>query len=457
MKYKFYKLLVIIILAFNSVNAQNPDKHINRLIGEIDQEWLNSICQTLPACQLDYSLRSAQGFEKTSTEARKQATLDQSWYLYKNVNGQEKAKPEKVQIPHQFERNRKYNSAWYFSKYKIDKQPEKHYFLKLSRIDLLSAVYVNGQKCGSHIGSYTPFELDITDQLISGDNSFAILVYDKSGAVNKDRLITQVGPARFKAGKQGYKYSGGIDDIPVLEVREETHIKDLFVKTSTRKGEIEIEYELSGAESIDKLSFEIFKWPNGEKVDLKLPVVENQTIPEGVNSVKAKWENADLWSPDHPNLYVLRASLQNNSTKDILEVRFGFREFWIDGKTFMLNGTPTRLRGESHYHLFTQGVDFHREVFKMHKETFGSNACRVHAFMPHPDIFLGADEAGILIINQNAVWSVNGQLYAKGGEDLLNNLKEAIPDKVNDSSLEFFIGEGYLMVTQDEISMNYCA
>ena len=42
-------------------------------------------------------------------------------------------------------------------------------------------------------------------------------------------------------------------------------------------------------------------------------------------------------------------------------------------------------------------------------------------------------------------------------EDLLNNLKEAIPDKVNDSSLEFFIGEGYLMVTQDEISMNYCA
>ncbi len=383
--------------------------------------------------KLNILSRKAQGFKNTSLEARKQAVLDKSWFFFRNIDGEVVSKPEEVQIPHQFDKNRKYNSAWYFSKYKIEKQPDKSYFLKLSRVDLLSLIYVNGQKCGSHIGSYTPFEFEVTDQLVSGENVFSIFVYDKSGAVDGGRLITQVGPSRFSAGKQGFIYSGGIDDIPVLEVRGNTFIKDIFVKTSTRKGEIEVEYEISSntnQSSNPKLSFEILKWPDGEKVELKIPEVESQNISEGVHSVIAKWDDADLWSPDHPNLYVLRTTLQNGKSKDIMETRFGFREFWIEGKTFMLNGIPTRLRGESHYHLFTHGVDLHREVFKMHKETFGSNACRVHAFMPHPDIFLGADEAGILIIDQSAVWSVNGQLYAKGGDELLNNLEQEFEEWV---------------------------
>ena len=42
-------------------------------------------------------------------------------------------------------------------------------------------------------------------------------------------------------------------------------------------------------------------------------------------------------------------------------------------------------------------------------------------------------------------------------EDLLKNLKEAIPDQVNDNSLEFYIGESVFIVTPDKTFMQYCA
>lgn len=426
MRFALSILLIATLCFANNTVAQNAENNILRIVGELNQEWISSFGESIPANQIEFDYRKVQGFKRSSEEARIQAPLNQTWYFYQNQLGDEKPEPVEIQLPHRFERSRNYNSAFYVSKYEIDKQSGKRYYLKLNRLDLISMIYVNGQKCGSHIGAYTPFEIEISDQLISGENVFAIFVYDKSAAVNDDRLITQVGPSYLKPGKQGFNLSGGIDGIPVLEVREKSFIKDIFVKTSTRKGGIEIEYEISSITSPSSdynLSFEIFKWPDGEKIELKIPDVEIQNISESVYSVKAQWADADLWSPDHPNLYVLRAKLQSGNTKDILETRFGFREFWIDGKNFMLNGVPTRLRGESHYHPMTQGVDFHREVFNMHKTTFGSNACRVHAFMPHGDIFLGADEAGILIIDQSAVWSVNGQLYAKGGEELLNNLE----------------------------------
>ncbi|GAA4958225.1 glycoside hydrolase family 2 protein [Algibacter aquimarinus] len=418
-------LFVVIVISVEVLFAQSADYHIKRLVGNQNLEWLNTISDKLPVYNVEFIKRQAPGFNQADAHARTQMVLNKPWTFFKNQEKHIKNTPELVSVPHAFDKGRAYHSAWYCSKYNVDKQKNKRYFLMLSRVDLISGVYINGKKVGSHIGSYTPFEFDVTNHIEKGENTIAIFVYDKSGAVDGNRLITQVGPNYMKVDENRFKHPGGIDDVPILEERSPQYIQDIFVKTSTRLNEIEVEFEINRElnSNKQKVSFEVFKWPNGEKVDLKIPDVELGSIKNGVNSIKTKWKNPEPWSPDHPNLYVLKTTLKTNSGIDVIETRFGFREFWIEGKTFMLNGVPTKLRGESHYHLFRSGVDFHREVFKMHKELFESNACRVHAFMPHPDIFLGADEAGVLIVNQSAVWSVNGQLYARGGDELLDNLE----------------------------------
>ncbi len=59
------------------------------------------------------------------------------------------------------------------------------------------------------------------------------------------------------------------------------------------------------------------------------------------------WADAKLWSPEHPNLYWYKIELLDGDDKVIdatLGKRFGFREFWIEGGSFYLNGKPITMR-----------------------------------------------------------------------------------------------------------------
>src|SRR5262249_30212665 len=64
-------------------------------------------------------------------------------------------------------------------------------------------------------------------------------------------------------------------------------------------------------------------------------------------SVTRKWKPAKLWDLNTPeNMYHAEVSLVTVGGK-LLDayppVRFGFREFWIDGRDFFLNGTRIYL------------------------------------------------------------------------------------------------------------------
>lgn len=425
-----YLLLTLCCLGcFRSVKAQPDNAYILKLTGAIDTSWLVSIGSAISAQSLDWIEKKAPGFTRFSPAFRRRALLSQTWSFYK-VNGEKVLQDaQNVKLSHNFEANRNYNAGWYLTNISLNKTRDKKYVLLLNRIELFSAIYINGKLIDRHFGSYTPFEMDITTALKTGENQLAIFVYDQSAAVDGDRVYNQVATtylSNYTRAKGMMNLPGGIHDVPVLKVREKNYVDDVFVKTSTRKKELEIEYKIAG-ENISlpgtKLSFEIYKWPNGEKVDVNIPSVSPLNSSE-IQSIKIKWAQPDLWSPDHPNLYVLRTILKQGRTEDVTDTRFGFREFWIKGKSFMLNGFPIRLRGESHYRPMHDGVAFHREVFKMNKELFGVNAFRIHATMPPNNIMLAADEAGILLIDQSAIWSVNGNFYLKGGDLFLKNVKE---------------------------------
>lgn len=66
----------------------------------------------------------------------------------------------------------------------------------------------------------------------------------------------------------------------------------------------------------------------------------------GTGSVTAAWEWPDpmLWDVDQPNLYILELTVRGSGLDDALSETFGFREFRIDGRRFLLNGTEIRLR-----------------------------------------------------------------------------------------------------------------
>lgn len=436
------RLLLLTLCSLGiQVFAQPDEAYIKTLTGEINIEWLNSVAQTNPISQPDWQLRKAPGFDNSTSSSRKQGILSGSWNFYNVDTLMNISDRNTVELPHHFDRGRSYNSGWYVKKIRLEKDNDKRYFLMLDRIEMFSMLFVNGMRCGHHFGAYTPFEFEITDALVEGENTLAVFVYDQTASIDGDKHYCQVGVTRAQRGYRRTGLRGGMYGIPMIEVREQAFIRDIFVKTSTRHGEMEIEYELPPNTKLSadaKLSFELLKWPEGEKVQLgidskSLNPFSNETkarIDKRENSITVKWPDPELWSPDHPNLYVLRTTLDNGKTKDVLDQRFGFREFWIEGKSFFLNGKPIRLRGNSIYNPKTPGRDFHREVWKKQKEIFGINACRIHHSIPSGDLLLAADEAGILIDNQSSIWSSEAAWYKNGGEWFLANTRNEFEEWV---------------------------
>jgi beta-galactosidase len=74
-------------------------------------------------------------------------------------------------------------------------------------------------------------------------------------------------------------------------------------------------------------------------------VKEVQTV-----TISWPWANPRLWDVGLPNLYSLRLNVKGAGVDDEYNQEFGFREFWVEGRKFMLNGTEIRLRQGCFYY-----------------------------------------------------------------------------------------------------------
>ena len=78
--------------------------------------------------------------------------------------------------------------------------------------------------------------------------------------------------------------------------------------------------------------------------DAAVEAKETQTV-----TVSWPWANPRLWDVGQPNLYTLRLKVKGAGLDDQYNQKFGFREFWVEGRQFYLNGTVIRLRQPCFY------------------------------------------------------------------------------------------------------------
>jgi len=156
------------------------------------------------------------------------------------------------------------------------------------------------------------------------------------------------------------------------------------------------------------------KWILAENVSLKLPKSKQITVaPNSVARINllAKVDSClELWTPDSPTLYGLLVNLEvNGAPCDLKYERFGWRQFSIEGTRLLLNGEPIQLRGDA-WHFMGVPQMTRRYVwglFNMYK-TSNTNAVRFHA-QPYPRFYLDmADEMGICVLDETAIWGSGG-------------------------------------------------
>jgi hypothetical protein len=219
---------------------------------------------------------------------------------------------------------------------------------------------VNGKQVHYQQFGTEPFEADITSAFKPGQaNEVLVAVRDwlAYSPRNRQRALGGEEPI-FKdsmAAPAGYKASGswggcmGIGRPVWLEARPAVSVEDVFVVTSVRQKKLTLKYRIANRSGSD------------QQVRLMPAILEDGTVikslPERVVAVKAgqsqavtveqPWPDAKPWGPGEPNLYVLQTDLRPSSgAADRHLQRFGFREIWIDGISFIVNGTRMKIRSQ---------------------------------------------------------------------------------------------------------------
>ena len=228
---------------------------------------------------------------------------------------------------------------------------DKRIKLHFGGVLVYAEVLVNGRSVGRHLGGVTPFDVDIT-QVVQIDRENTLAVY----VVNEEAVYTKPPKSRYDFAARApiyYSYSQGSAGIwqdVLLIGLSAVHVDNVFVKTSFRQRRITAEIHVQNESNLDRTATVSAVVEDLQGVQVKDLGVRSINIPSGDSvlvSLESTLSDARPWSPEAPNLYRLHTIVIAGETQvDEHYQRFGFREFWIQGRNFYLNGRRLSLFGD---------------------------------------------------------------------------------------------------------------
>jgi hypothetical protein len=278
-----------------------------------------------------------------------------------------------------------------------------------------SRVVLNGQPVGGCFGGYEPFELDVTAAIhFNGPNELLVGCHDWTGVFTPGKVEFPQG-AHWEAVRNAPRDKilspiGGIyglfgiwDDVS-LRATPAVYVKSLFIKPSVRRGELVVDGVVAN-ESAQDADVELLAVVEDHGQDVLPMPTTKVKIPAGqvaAVSLRQAWTKPPLWSHLDPHLLHLQTTL---SSGDQLRTRFGFREFWVEGHKFFLNGARMNLLATSWWPpQNTMTREEIRQTWEQVKR-LGCVAFRTHT-QPWPSLhYEVADEVGLLMIPEGAVWN----------------------------------------------------
>ena len=250
-----------------------------------------------------------------------------------------------------------------------------------------SHVYVNGHHVGHHIGGFTPFNFDVTDQLQEGENVVIVKVDNKRHA---EDVPTQI--------FDWWNYGGITRDVLLVDVAE-TYVENFNLQLLSLEGRrLGFSVKLNKAEAGHKVTLSI------PELKIKKDLVTNS---EGTATTYMKAKPV-LWSPATPKLYKVEVSLNGETISD----EIGFRKIETRGKQILLNGEPIYLKGISIHEEKPYGGGRANSTEDAHTllswaKELGCNFVRL-AHYPHNEYAVReAERMGILVWSEIPVyWTI---------------------------------------------------
>ena len=213
--------------------------------------------------------------------------------------------------------------------------------LDLARVSTDAVVFANRVECGRVAWPYG--EVDITKAVKPGhDAAIRLLVV---ATAEEKEVDVFMGPNQVSKSKRGLAARGLIGDVLLRSRPQGAYVSDVFVRTSVRKQQLALEVELADVAQHEEIHVTA-RVLDGRGREAKVFKTMRKIIPAARRKYVFAWDWADpnLWDLGQANLYTVKLQIKGAGLDDEYAQRFGFREFWIEGRRFFLNGTEIRLR-----------------------------------------------------------------------------------------------------------------
>lgn len=266
-------------------------------------------------------------------------------------------------------------TGWYQKVLELQVKEACRYFLDFDGIYEKSTVWVNGSCVGGHKYGYTPFRLEVTEQMRTGENVIEVRV--DSDVTPTDRWYTGAGIYRpVRLVETGCSYLDERELEVSVTIGKDYKTAEVVVKTGTN---LAVSGELMGANQ---------SWQSvGTDGTLYFHITDPQ-----------------LWSAENPQLYRLCVKSEGKNG-DTVSLKIGLRDIkFLTEKGLLINGIPTKLKGVClHQDAGCMGAAAKKEVWRERLallKKMGCNAIRAAHHMHSSDFMDLCDEMGFYVYEE---------------------------------------------------------
>ncbi len=278
------------------------------------------------------------------------------------------------------------SAAGYHRSFKLPSDwANKRVILRCDGVYSDAAVFINGKPAGSHLGGFTPFELDVTALLKpTGENTIALAVTSESLA---DRLAC------------GSQYAchplGGITRKIKLFVLPVAHLSALRVATKFDSTYRDATLDLDTEASANAMLALTLTAPDGHSV----PVTPECVAPGHVSIPVA---NPLKWDNEHPQLYTLSVQVrQGDQVVETVTQRIGFRQVEVRANQVFVNNVAVKLHGVCRHEVHPLlGRSLTTGLWRRDAEIYRDGNCnfiRTSHYPPDEEFIQACDELGLFV------------------------------------------------------------
>ena len=271
-----------------------------------------------------------------------------------------------------------------------------------------AAVYVDGRRAGET--RFPGGEVDLTSMCHpGGTHRLSVLVV---AMPLKGVMLSYTDSASAREVKGSVARRGLCGDVYLVSTPPGPRIADVRVDTSVRKQEFTFDAALEGLAATAQYAFRARIMKDGRSIkELSSRAFQGSDLKEGRIAFAEEWMPDKLWDIHTPqNTYDLEVSLLD-ARGTVLDtgwtVRFGFREFWIEGRDFFLNGSRIFLSAvpldNAEIGAALANYEAARESLERLR-SFGINFVYTHNYGCEPgshlsfeEVLRAADDVGMLV------------------------------------------------------------